>query len=60
MDEAALLVLITSVILERPTCLLCIADKVGAPKLAVVRAMERIGETIRVDTRTEERRRAWP
>ena len=46
MTDETLAVLITSVILERPTCLLCVTAKVGATMLAVVCAMERIGQTV--------------
>jgi hypothetical protein len=58
MNETTLVVLITSVILDRPTCLLCLAAKVGVDKLAVVRAMERIGETIQIHMANDERCRA--
>jgi hypothetical protein len=58
MPETSLAVLITSVILERPTCLICITAKVGADKLAVVRALERIGGTLTVQVANDERCRA--
>lgn len=35
--------LIMAVIVERPTCLLCLAAKAGITKLDTVRAIERIG-----------------
>jgi hypothetical protein len=57
-DGSALVALIVSVILERPTCLLCIAPKVGSDKLAVVRAVERLSATIRVTIANDERCRA--
>ena len=58
MDEASQLAVVTSIILERPTCLLCITAKAGEDKLAVIRAMDSIGTTIRVDGETGERCRA--
>lgn len=58
MTDETLAVLITSVILERPTCLLCVTAKVGATMLAVVCAMERIGQTVRVRAVNDERCRA--
>src|SRR5438045_3347508 len=54
-DPAILAVLIVSVILERPTCLLCITAKVGDDKLAVVRTMERIGKTVEIVVANDER-----
>jgi hypothetical protein len=54
-DDANLLVPIASVILERPTCLVCLASKVGAPTLSVVRTVERIGKTITVHFANNER-----
>ena len=48
MYQATLLGLITSVILERPTCLICLSDKVGASRLETVRAVERMMKTINV------------
>jgi hypothetical protein len=57
-DSAGLMVLIASVILERPTCLLCLGAKVGADTLAVVRTMERMSETITITAATDERCRA--
>ena len=57
-DEPSLIVLITSVILDRPTCLLCLAAKVGATKLGVVRAMERIAVTVQIATAMDDRCRA--
>ena len=56
--EPSLIVLITSVILDRPTCLLCLAAKVGATKLGVVRAMERIAVTVQIATAMDDRCRA--
>jgi hypothetical protein len=57
-DEATLSARIVSVILERPTCLTCIAPKVGAPALAVVRTIEGIGKTLKVQVANGERCRA--
>jgi hypothetical protein len=51
-------VLVTAVILERPTCLICVCAKVGATQLDVVRAMERVGETVRMEVLHDERCRA--
>jgi hypothetical protein len=48
LQRPGLATLVVSVILQRPTCLNCIAEKVGAPALAVVRAIESIGETVNV------------
>ena len=48
MDDANLLGLIASAILERPTCLLCLATKADAPMPLVVRAVDRIGKTATV------------
>jgi hypothetical protein len=47
--------LIVSVILERPTCLTCIAAKVNARALAVVRTIEGIGQTVNVQMSNDER-----
>jgi hypothetical protein len=57
-DEPGLVVLITSVILERPTCLICLAEKVGASKLAVVRTLERMERTLLIKTANDDRCRA--
>jgi hypothetical protein len=54
-DDASLLGSVTSLILERPTCLLCVATKVGAPTLSVVLVMDRIGKTITVHIANNER-----
>src|SRR5215208_4820540 len=54
-DRIGLAALVVSVILERPTCLTCIAAKVGAPVLAVVRTVEGIGGTINVKIANDER-----
>jgi hypothetical protein len=47
--------LIVSVILKRPTCLTCIAAKVGASALSVVRTIEGIGESVKVQLSNNER-----
>jgi hypothetical protein len=46
-DDANLLGLIASAILERPTCLDCLDAKVEAPTLSVVRTVDRIGKRSR-------------
>jgi hypothetical protein len=57
-DHRTLAALVVSVILERPTCLLCIAPKVGADDWAVLQTLERISETIEVTTEHTEPCRA--
>ena len=57
-SESTLTVLIVSVILERPTCIICLAAKVGATKLAIVRTLERIGTTLQITVANDERCRA--
>jgi uncharacterized protein with PIN domain len=54
-DDASLLVSVTSVILERPTCLLCVAAKVGESTLSVERTVDRIGKTMTVHIANNER-----
>jgi hypothetical protein len=49
------MVVIASIIVERPTCLACIADKTGGAQLDAVRALERIGKTIHVAIENNER-----
>jgi hypothetical protein len=44
MQKKKRVVLIVSLIMERPMCLLCIAGKTGETKLAVVRSLESIGQ----------------
>ena len=51
MDSAQLSGLIVAVILERPTCLVCIASKVGEPKLTIVRTITQIETTLRLTVR---------
>ena len=51
MYQVTLVGLITSVILERPTCLICISDKVGASRLETLRGVEYIMKTVAVTTR---------
>jgi hypothetical protein len=48
MDQATQAGLIVAVILERPTCLLCIVAKAGLTSLDVVRCLERIGRHLAV------------
>ena len=55
MDDANLLGLIASAILERPTCLLCLATKADAPMPLVVRAVDRIDKTATVHIANNER-----
>jgi hypothetical protein len=57
-DEAILAARIVSVILERPTCLTCLAPKVGAPALSIVRTIESIGQTVKVEVEHDQRCRA--
>jgi hypothetical protein len=47
-DDDTLTVLVVSVILERATCLICIASKVGATKLEGLRSLERMAATVHV------------
>lgn len=49
MDDATQTGLIVAVIVERPTCLICITAKAGMTKLEVVRTIERIGKSLAVD-----------
>ena len=60
-EIATLAVFITSIILNRPTCLLCIIKIVGATHATVMRAMARIAETIQVivDHDARECRACW-
>jgi hypothetical protein len=52
-DDANLLSLIASAILERPTCLLCLTTKADEPMPLVVRAVDRIGKTATVSRRQQ-------
>ena len=56
--DTTLVILVTTVILERPTCLVCLCSKVGADQLSVVRVMERIGRTVDLQVERNERCRA--
>jgi hypothetical protein len=52
-DETAIAALaapIVAVIVERPTCLLCIAGAVGAAELAVLRSLQHISVTVDMTT----------
>ena len=40
---------IANIILERPACLLCIASKVGAKSFDIVRSIERMARTLRIE-----------
>src|SRR5688572_16545475 len=57
-DVVTLSARIVAVILERPTCLTCLAPKVGAPSRNVLRAIESIGQTVNVRIAQGERCRA--
>jgi hypothetical protein len=57
-DDANLMGLIAAVILERPTCLGCLAMKVSAPMPSVLRVLERIGKSMTVHITNNERCRA--
>ena len=46
MDDAKLVGLIVSIILERPTCLRCISVKINAKKMDTLLAMRRIVGTV--------------
>jgi hypothetical protein len=48
LQGAALLGPIVSVILERPTCLICVSNKVGASRLETLRSIERMGKTVSI------------
>ena len=58
-DDTALVILVTTVILERPTCLVCLCAKVGADQLSIVHVMERISRTVKVQVERNERCRAY-
>ena len=55
MQKKKRIVLILSLIMERPMCLLCIAHKTGETKLAVVRALECVSQAFRIEGELEER-----
>jgi hypothetical protein len=48
MDGTSLVGASAAVIIERPTCLRCVARKIGTTELATVRALERIGTALRI------------
>ena len=54
-DDPWVGILIASVIVERPSCLGCIADEVNASQLAVRTALERLGKTRPLTILTHER-----
>jgi hypothetical protein len=54
MDDAKLVGIIVSMILERPTCLRCISAKIEATKLETLRAMQRIAGAVPAEMRTGE------
>ena len=56
MYGAALSGLIVSVILERPTCLICLSDKVGASRLETLRTIERMTKTVAIKVEYGEER----
>jgi hypothetical protein len=49
MEDAVLARLVLSVIMKRPTCLVCIATKVGETQPKTLRTIERIGTHIRTE-----------
>ena len=54
MDDAKLVGLIVSMILERPTCLRCITARTEVTKLAALLAMRRIVGTVPAEMRIGE------
>lgn len=58
MYSSTLLGLIASVILERPTCLACIAAKVNATEVETLRALDAMMRTMRVTAERSGRCRA--
>ena len=54
MDDAKLVGLIVSMIVERPTCVRCISARIEATKLDTLRAMQRIAGTVPAEMRTGE------
>jgi hypothetical protein len=56
--DAILCARIVAVILERPTCLTCLAPKIGASMPEVMRAIAGIGQTVNVRVARGERCRA--
>jgi hypothetical protein len=55
MQKKKRVVLVLSRIMERPMCLLCIAEKTGATKLAIVRALESISQAFLIKAELDER-----
>lgn len=58
MESSALVGLIAAVIVERPTCLSCLADKAGTTDLEAVRTIERMRRVVRIEIQRGERCRA--
>lgn len=54
MDDAKLVGLIVSMILERATCVRCISAKINAPKMDTLLAMRRIVGIVPVEMRVGE------
>jgi hypothetical protein len=54
MDDARVVALIVSMILERPTCVRCISSRIEATKLDTLRAMQRIAGAVPAEMRIGE------
>jgi hypothetical protein len=54
-DDVKLVVLVLSMILERPTCAQCISGKVNATKMDTLLAMRRIAGILPVEMQVGER-----
>jgi hypothetical protein len=57
-DDAKLVGLVVSMILERPTCLRCLSARINATKLDTLRHMRRIVGSVPVEMQAGERCRA--
>jgi len=53
-DDAKLVGLIVSMILERPTCLRCVSSRIEATKLETLKAMRRMVGTVPAEMRIGE------
>ncbi len=58
LEHATLVGLVTAIIVERPTCLSCIASKAGVTNLATLRVLERMQKLVRLARARGERCRA--
>jgi hypothetical protein len=58
MDGATLVGLIAAIIVERPTCLSCVATKAGTTELKTLRTLERMQTIVRMAIQRGERCRA--